>query len=70
MPAAILRRDLWPTVVHLVHTIATQVGLNVVYFLVYRSDIYPQGMTFKYGMGGRLTLPQPLAQAYQSSKFH
>ena len=22
--------------------------------LVYHSDIYPQGMTFKYGLGGRL----------------
>ena len=66
MPAPILHRDLWPTVGHLVHTIATQVGRNVVYFLEYHSAMYTQGMTFKYGLGGRLTLPQPLAQAYQS----
>ena len=25
--------------------------------LVYRSAIYPQGMTFKYGLGGRLARP-------------
>ena len=35
-------------------------GVVIVVFpstlLVYRSAIYPQGMTFKYGLGGRLEL--------------
>ena len=32
MPAPILHRDLWPTVGHLVHTIATRGGFNGNYF--------------------------------------
>ena len=58
MAAHILDRDLWPTVGHLVHTIATRgrlVRMDVfpTDLLVYRSAIYPQGRTFKYGLGGR-----------------
>ena len=59
MPAPILHWDLWPTVGHLVHTIATQRGFyNESKFpttlLVYSSAIYLQGMIFRYGLGGRL----------------
>ena len=57
MPAPILDtiRDLWPTVGHLVHTIATWGRLVFPNdLLVYRSAIYPQWKTFKYGLGGRL----------------
>ena len=57
MPAPILHRDLWSTVGHLVHTIATQGRLVLIFptdLLVYRSAIYPQWKTFKYGLGGRL----------------
>ena len=58
MPAPILHRDLWPTVCHLVHTIATQRGFNGSKFptdlIVYRSAIYRQWRIFKYGLGGRL----------------
>ena len=56
MPAPILHMDSWRTVGHLVHTMATR-GRLVKFstdFLVYRSAIYPQGRTFKYGPGGRL----------------
>ena len=47
--------NLWPTVGHLVHT--RWIVLTVIFpttLLVYRSAIYPQGMTSKYGLGGRL----------------
>ena len=59
MFAPILHRDLWPSVVHLVHTIATQGGCIGSIFptnlLVYCGAIYPQGKTFRYGLrGGRL----------------
>ena len=55
MPAPILDRDLWPTVGHLVQTIATRGRLVLpTELLVYRSAIYPQLKTFKYGLGGRL----------------
>ena len=51
-------RDLWPTVGHLVHTIATRGRLLLTTvateLLVYRSAIYSQWKTFKYGLGGRL----------------
>ena len=30
--------------------------------LVYRSDIYPQEMTFRYGLGGRLGLPKNIGR--------
>ena len=56
-PATILVRDLWPTVGHLVHTIATRGRLVLIFpteLLVYRSTIYPQWKTFEYGLGGRL----------------
>ena len=56
MLAPILHRDLWPSVVHLVHTIATQGGCIGSIFptnlLVYHSAIYPQGKTLSYGLGG------------------
>ena len=52
---AILHKGFWPTVGHLVHTIAARGGCNGSIFpttrLTYRSAIYPQGMTFKYGLG-------------------
>ena len=57
MPAPILHRDLWPTAGNLVHTIATRGDLLWIFpstLLAYRSAIYPQGMKFKYGLGGRL----------------
>ena len=59
MPTPILDRDLWPTVCHLVHTIATQGRLVLIDIfptdlLVYRSAISPQWKTFKCGLVGRL----------------
>ena len=30
------------------------INIFIITLLVYRSAIYPQGMTFKYGLGGRL----------------
>ena len=40
MPAPILHRDLWPTVGHLVHTIATRgIDVDPTDLLVYRSVI-------------------------------
>ena len=44
----------YTTVGHLVHTIATRGRLFPTELLVYRSAIYPQWKTFKYGLGGRL----------------
>ena len=60
MPAP--TRNLWAIVGHLVHTIVTQgccIGSTIIptTLLVYRSAIYPQGMTLKYGLGGRLRTP-------------
>ena len=63
MPAPIPHRDLWPTVGHLVHTIPIQGGCNGT-LLVYHSAIYPQGMAFKYGLGGRLGQPVHNARLY------
>ena len=64
MPASIQHRDLWPTVGHPVQIIATRGGgctgsIFPTTILVYRSAIYPQGMTSECGLGGRLqrTLP-------------
>ena len=57
MPASISHRDLWPTFGYLVHIIAKRGVVLAVFrttLLVYHSDIYPQGMTSKYGLGGRL----------------
>ena len=62
MPTPILQRDLWPTVGHLVHTFATQGGCKSngsKYTLPsIPSAIYRQGMTFTYGLGGRLISPK------------
>ena len=63
MPAPILDR---PTVGHLVHRIATRgrlVLIDPTDLLVYRSAIYPQWKTFKYGLGGRLSRCMPVIQA-------
>ena len=57
MPVPKLDKFLWPTVGHLVHTHAAQGGCTGIFpitLLVYRSAIYHQGMTSKYGLGGRL----------------
>ena len=54
MTAPALDNDLWPTVGHLVHTIATQGRLVCIFptdLPVYCSAIYSQWKTFKYGMG-------------------
>ena len=62
MHAPTLDRGLWPTVGHLVHTIATRgrlVLIDPTDLLVYRSAIYPQWKTFKYGLGGRLPKKAP-----------
>ena len=57
MLAPILHKGLWLTVGHLVHTNATQGGCTGICFtnlIAYRSAIYPQWMTSKNGLGGRL----------------
>ena len=54
MPAPIIHKCLWPTVGRLVRTNAKRWGLTGSKLLVYRSAIYPQGMTSKYSLGGRL----------------
>ena len=57
MPAPILHRGLWPTVWPFSsHNCHTREILFPSDLLVYRSAIYPQGRTFKYGLGGRLLL--------------
>ena len=55
----IIHRDLWRNFGHLVHSIATrgtvvEVDIFPTDLLGHRSAIYPQGRTFKYGLGGRL----------------
>ena len=50
------------TVGHLVHIIATRGVVMVINIfptnlLVYRIAIYPQGMTFRYGLGVRIAIP-------------
>ena len=59
MPTPVLRNGVWPTVGLLVlYTGATRGGCIGSIFpttlLVHRSAIYPQGLTSKYGLGGRL----------------
>ena len=59
MPAPRLHKGLWPTVGHLAHTNALTQGvvLTVIFpatLLAYHSAIYPQGMTHKHSLGGRL----------------
>ena len=57
MPALILRRDVWPTVGRLVHTIATRGGFNgnISNWPPSIPQCHPSTRrTFKYGLEGRL----------------
>ena len=72
--APILDRDLWPIVGHLVHAIATRGRLVLMdvfptELLVYRSAIYPQWKTSKYGLGGMLGYFQLLSCCTFPSAF-
>ena len=66
LPAPIQHKGLWPTVGYLVQTNATRgscTGIFPTSLLVYRRAIYPQKMTSKYGLGGRL------ASAHAQARF-
>ena len=59
MPSPVLHEGLRPTVGHLVHTTATRGGCTggdifPTTLLAYPRATYPQSLTSKYGLGGRL----------------